>query len=344
MRRPRRACPVARLALRASLAELVVALTLSSMDERLRPRNGAPGAHEARHRSTALVTGASSGIGHATVAELVRDGFLVFAAVRKPRDGEALRAIHGSSVVPVEIDVTDSASIVTAKQVVTERLSGRGLDGLVNNAGIGVSAPVECIPLDVLRHQFEVNVFGQVAVTQAFLPLIRQAHGRIVNTGSVGGHVTIPFGGALCASKAAFRSLNDAMRLELHPFGIAVVMVEPGGIRTPAIEKTLGNVDEVLGTLPPEGAARYGGMLREFIRRTYEREQHASPPEVVARAIHHALTTKRPHARYAVGKDATRLMLMSRLLPDGLLDRIRFRLFGVPDRLAVDPASASTGP
>ncbi|MGZ3438059.1 MAG: SDR family oxidoreductase [Polyangia bacterium] len=283
---------------------------------------------------TALVTGTSSGIGRATVAELVRGGYFVFAAVRKPTDGESLRAEHGGDVLPVELDVTDGASIVAAQKIVAQHLAGGGLDGLVNNAGIGISAPVECIPLDVLRHLFEVNVIGQIAVTQAFLPLIHQARGRIVNTGSVGGHVTIPFGGALCASKAAFGSLNDAMRLELHPFGIHVVMIEPGGIHTPAIEKTLGDIDGILGRLPRQGVARYGAMLREFTRRTYEREQHGSPPEVVARAIHHALTAKRPHARYSVGKDAASLMLASRLLPDGLLDRIRYRLFGVPNRLA----------
>jgi NAD(P)-dependent dehydrogenase (short-subunit alcohol dehydrogenase family) len=288
---------------------------------------------ERQGERSALVTGASSGIGRATVAELVRGGVLVFAAVRKPKDAERLRADFGERVVPVELDVTDEGAIAEAAALVGARVGERGLDGLVNNAGIGVSAPVESLPVDLLREQFEVNVFGQIAVIQAFLPLVRRAHGRIINVGSVGGHLTIPFGGPLCASKAAFRLLNDALRLELHPFGIPVVMIEPGGIKTPAVDKTLGDADGVLQRLLPGGAARYGAMLREFMRRAYAREQRGSPPEMVARAIHRALTDAHPHARTFVGKDARRLMLASRLLPDALLDRIRMRLFGVSDHV-----------
>ena len=137
-------------------------------------------------------------------------------------------------------------------------------------------------------------MFGQIAVTQAFLPLIREARGRIVNMGSIGSHITMPFGGALCATKSAFRALNDALRLELHPFGVHVAMVEPASIRTPAVDKTLGDAEGAVRQLPPEGAARYAGMLRDFIRRSHEREQHGSPPEVVAQAVHHALTAARP--------------------------------------------------
>ncbi len=287
---------------------------------------------------SALVTGASSGIGHATVGELVRGGFFVFAAVRKQKDADRLHAEHGSRVRPVQLDVTDGAAIAAAVDVVERERGGRGLDALVNNAGIGVTAPIEYIPLDLLRRQFEVNVFGQIAMTQAFLPLLRRAGGRIVNIGSVGGHITLPFGGALCASKHAFRSLDDALRLELHPFGIDVVMIEPGGIRTPAVDKTLGDVDGMLARLPAEGVARYGSVVREFARRAYAREaQHGSPPDVVARAVHRALVARRPRPRYAVGKDARRLLWMARLLPDAILDRVRRRLFGLPDRLT--PAS-----
>ena len=216
-------------------------------------------------------------------------------------------------------------------------LSGRGLDALVNNAGIGVVAPVEHIRLEVLRRLFEVNVFGQVAVTQAFLPLIRRARGRIVNMGSVGSHIAIPFGGALCGSKSAFRSLNDALRLELHPFGIHVAMIEPGSIRTPAVDKTLGDVERAIGELPPEGVARYADMLRRFMQRGYEREQNGSAPEVVAEAVLHAVTAKQPRATYPVGKDATLLVTMPRLLPASLLDRIRYRLFGIPASIAAPP-------
>jgi NAD(P)-dependent dehydrogenase (short-subunit alcohol dehydrogenase family) len=279
---------------------------------------------------TVVITGASSGIGRAAAAELVRAGFRVFAGVRRAADAEALRAELGDALLPLTLDVTDAARIAAAVAAVTAEVGDRGLDGLVNNAGIGVSMPVEDAPLEVLRQQFEVNVFGQIAVTQAFLPLIRRARGRVVNTGSVGSYVTIPFGGLLCASKAALRSLNDALRLELHPFGIHVAIVEPGAMYTPGVEKTLGDVEETIRRLPPAGAARYGAMLREFTRRSYARERQGSPPAVAARAILHALTDDPPRIHYPAGEHARALSLLPRLLPDGLLDRIRFRLFGLP--------------
>jgi NAD(P)-dependent dehydrogenase (short-subunit alcohol dehydrogenase family) len=279
--------------------------------------------------STVFITGASSGIGRAAAAELGRMGFYVFAGVRRLEDADRLRGEIGDQIIPVAIDVTDGATISAAAALVAERLGDRGLDGLVNNAGISTATPIEYAPLDVLRHEFDVNVFGQIAVTQAFLPLLRKAHGRIVNIGSVGSHVTIPFGGLLCATKSAFNSLNDALRLELHPFGMHVAMIEPGSIYTPGVEKTLGDVEDTIRKLPPEGASRYGDMLRRFIRRAYERERQGSPPEIVAHAIHHALTARRPHIRYPVGENAWMLVTMPRLLSDRILDRIRFRLFGL---------------
>jgi NAD(P)-dependent dehydrogenase (short-subunit alcohol dehydrogenase family) len=293
-------------------------------------------------RKAVVVTGASSGIGRATAVELTRAGFYVFAGVRKPEDGHRLRAECGDQLVPLTMDVTDAAAIAAAVATVTELLGDGGLDGLVNNAGVGLTVPVEYVALDDLRREFEVNVFGQIAVTQAFLPLLRKARGRIVNTGSVGSHITMPFGSLICATKAAFSSLSDALRLELHPFGIHVAMVEPGSINTPAVEKTLGDVEDVIRKLPVEGAARYGRMLREFTRRAYERERHGSPPEVVAHAIHHALTAKRPRTRYPVGESAWMLVTIPRLLSDRLLDRIRFRLFGMSSRFgaALAPAPA----
>lgn len=281
-----------------------------------------------------MITGASSGIGHASALRLAGSGFVVFAGVRKPEDGERLRREGGERVIPVAIDVTDAASIAAAVATVQSHLDGHGLDALVNNAGIGLAAPVEYMHPDALRKQFDVNVFGQIAVIQAFLPLIREARGRIVNMGSVGSHITIPFGGALCATKSAFRSLNDALRLELHPSGIEVVMIEPASIRTPAVDKTLGDPEGAVRALPPEGVARYGELLRAFMKRSYDEEQHGSPPEVVADAVHQALTAAHPRARYPVGKNSTLLTVMPRWLPDGLLDRVRYRLFKIPSHSA----------
>jgi len=275
---------------------------------------------------TVVITGTSSGIGRASAARLARAGFRVFAGIREEADAQSLRA-EDPAIVPITIDVTDPASIASAKHQLEGELDG--LDGLVNNAGIGLTAPMEHVPLDVLRQQFEVNVFGQIAVTQALLPLIRRSRGRIVNMGSVGSHIAIPFGGVLCGSKSALSAMNDALRLELRPFGIHVCLIEPGAINTPAVDKTLGDVERIVQALPPDGRDHYAAMLREFTRRAYERERAGSPPEVVARAVHHALTASKPNIRYPVGKDARVLVTMPRLLPDRWLDAIRLRLFGM---------------
>jgi NAD(P)-dependent dehydrogenase (short-subunit alcohol dehydrogenase family) len=282
-----------------------------------------------RPQMSFVVTGASSGIGRATALLLVQRGHRVFAGVRREEDASSLRTEGGPGLEPILLDVTDTASIAAAAAEVRSRQAGRGLDGLVNNAGIGVTAPVEHIALDVLRRQFEVNVFGQVAVTQAFLPLVRAARGRIVNIGSVGAHITIPFGGALCGSKSAFNALGDALRMELAPSGIKVCTIEPGSIATPAVDKTLGGVEAALGALPPDGRARYGAMLRAFTARARQREATGSSPEVVARAVLHALTSPRPRIRYVVGRDARLLVTLPRLLPDAWLDALRARVFGI---------------
>jgi NAD(P)-dependent dehydrogenase (short-subunit alcohol dehydrogenase family) len=276
-----------------------------------------------------VITGASSGIGRATALQLAAAGFQVFASVRKPSDAAALHAASAGKVTPIELDVTQKSSITAALRTVTEALGERGLDGLVNNAGIAIPGPVEYLSDDALRSQFEVNTFGQIAVIQAFLPLIRRARGRIINIGSVGSHMAVPFGGALCSSKAAFSLLSDALRLELRPDGIHVCLIEPGAIHTPAVDKTLGDADGAVASLPPEGRARYEPALRDFIRHGLAREIHGSAPEIVAQTIERALTEKRPRPRYAVGAHARGMVTLSRLLPDRLLDQARLRALGL---------------
>jgi NAD(P)-dependent dehydrogenase (short-subunit alcohol dehydrogenase family) len=277
----------------------------------------------------AVVTGASSGIGRATALLLVKRGFQVFGGVRKQADGHALQDDAGSKLVPVIMDVTDATSVTNAARDVSAQAGARGLDGLVNVAGIGISGPLEYVSPDDLREVFEVNVFGQIAVTQVFLPMIRKARGRIVNISSVGAHIAIPFGGVLGASKSAFGSLSDSLRLELRPFGIRVCVIEPASIHTPAVEKTLGDVEGLIRSLPPEGEQRYGNMLRNFNKRAYAREMNGSPPEVVAQAVLHALTARRPKIRYVVGKGSTPLSILPKLLPERLMDSLETELFGL---------------
>ena len=292
------------------------------------------------NRKTALVTGASSGIGRASVARMVQAGWQVFASVRKEKDASQLRSEFGDSVMPVLLDVTDREMIVGAERQVATTLDGQGLRGLVNVAGVGRVAAVEYMNETELREVFEINLFGQIAVTQAFLPLLRSARGRIVNITSVGARIAIPFGSLINASKSAFAIFSDTLRLELHPFGIHVSAIEPGAINTPAVEKTLGDVEAVIHDLPATGAAQYGEMLRGFAQRAYEREKHGSPPDVVAQAVHHALTAGRPRTRYRVGKHAKLLAALAAILPDRMLDAVRFRITGMPSEFGA-MASAS---
>src|SRR5215469_1157954 len=211
---------------------------------------------------TVVITGASSGIGRAAVSRMAKARWSVFATVRKEQDGDQLRSDFGASVTPVILDVTERPSVGAAAERVASLLEGAGLDGLVNVAGVGRVRPVEYMTHDDLQEIFDINVFGQIDVSRAFLPLLRKARGRIVNITSIGAHIAIPFGSLINASKSAFGILNDTLRLELHPFGIHVAVVEPGAIKTPAVDKTLGDVEAVIRNLPANGVAQYGAMLR----------------------------------------------------------------------------------
>lgn len=275
-----------------------------------------------------VVTGASSGIGEACALRLDSLGFRVFAGVRRPADGEALRARASAWLTPVRVDVTDADSIRAMAAAVAEQhppaagARGSGLAGLVNNAGIAVAAPLEFVPLDELRRQLEVNVVGQLAVTQALLPLLRRGRGRIVNIGSIGGRTTLPLLGPYSASKYAMEALTDALRLELKPWGIAVSIVEPGTIRTPIWDRSLAAGDELLDRLPPETLQRYGRLIEAVRRRALASARRGTPPEAVADAVVHALTSPRPRTRYLVGRDARLRLALQQCLPDRVRDRL----------------------
>ena len=269
-----------------------------------------------------VATGASSGISEACALRLDGLGFRVFAGVRGQQDGDALRRKASERLAPVMLDVTDPLSVQSASDSVAAATGGVGLAGLVNNAGTAVAAPLEFLPLGELRRQLEVNVVGQIAVTQAFLPLLRQGSGRIVNIGSVSGRIASPLLGAYTASKFAMEGLTDTLRRELSPWGVAVSIVEPGRIATPIWEKSLKVADELLDALPRRALELYGPAIEEVRSGALEAARWGAPPEKVARAVEHALTAKRPRTRYPVGPDARVGALLVRLLPDPLLDRI----------------------
>lgn len=277
-----------------------------------------------------VVSGASTGIGAACALHLDGLGFRVFAGVRKPGDGEALSRRASPRLVPLALDVTDPASIASATDAVARTVGPAGLYGLVNNAGIVVAGPLELLPPAELRRLFEVNVIGQVAVTQAFLPLLRRARGRIVNMSSISGRMATPLLGPYAASKFALEALTDALRLELQPWGITVSLVEPGAVATPIWEKSRVAGQELAKAVPPEGWELYATAIAAVQRAAAQAARGAIPAEVVARAVAHALTAEKPKTRYLVGRDARVRAAFAALLPDRLRDRLVTRLLRLP--------------
>src|SRR5918996_2317979 len=213
-----------------------------------------------------LVTGASTGIGEATARHLGERGHRVFAGVRKSSDGERLRAAGNGRVTPVELDVTDQSQIEEVVGAIAAEVESDGLLGVVNNAGIALGGPVEFLELDDWRRQFDVNVFGLLAVTKQVLPLIRKARGRIVLVGSIGGRLASPFLAPYSASKFALEAIADSLRVELHPFGIRVALIEPGAVKTEIWEKGRATADELEQELPPEALERYGSVIEKARR------------------------------------------------------------------------------
>lgn len=267
-----------------------------------------------------LVTGSAKGIGAAVVDRLSRLGLVVYAGVRRDEDAERWRQFTDGDVRPLLIEVTDEASIQRAAAGIRDTLGQGKLIGLVNNAGIAVAGPLEFLPISELRRQLEVNVVGQIAVTQAMLPLLRESKGRIVNIGSISGRSALPMTGAYAASKFALEALTDALRVELIPAGIDVAIVEPGVIATPIWETSIKSADEVLKQMPPEALTYYGRII-DAVRARASGGVGGLPPSVVADAVLHALTARRPKTRYLIGKDA-RARILFQTLPDRVRDRI----------------------
>lgn len=279
-----------------------------------------------------VITGASTGIGEACALRLDRAGWRVFAGVRKEADAQRLKGAASDRLTPLTLDVTNEAQIEAAAKMVDEAVGEAALSGLVNNAGVSINGPLEYLTSDDLRKQFEVNVVGQIAVTRAFLELIRKGHGRIVNIGSIGGKFATPFLGPYCASKHAMEALSDSLRQELRPWGIHVALVEPGSIRTEIWEKGQRGADEFEKNAPEEAMMSYGkafNALREAARKF---EAAGIPPDRVARAVEHALTSGRPRTRYIVGFDATVQRVLAAIVPDKVLDTLTARQLGLPSK------------
>jgi NAD(P)-dependent dehydrogenase (short-subunit alcohol dehydrogenase family) len=262
---------------------------------------------------TVVVTGASTGIGAATARELARRGFHVLAGVRRTKDADALRA---PGIEPVILDITEPGHIAElAARVDTLR-------ALVNNAGISVNAPVEALPLDEWRRLFEVNLFGHVAVTQALLPALLRDTGRVINISSVGGKIAMATYGPYAGTKFAMEAVSDALRRELAPSGVRVVVVEPGGVRTEMADRGIATTSGLAAAMSPEHQQRYGPLVRAVIKQATAFTASGTSAEDAAKVIAKAVTTAKPRARYTIGRDAALLTRLSRILPDRLLDRV----------------------
>ncbi|TNF35466.1 MAG: SDR family oxidoreductase [Gammaproteobacteria bacterium] len=277
-----------------------------------------------------LVSGASTGIGRATALYLARqEGFQVFAGVRTARDAELFKQENVSNLTPVMLDVTDEQSIRRIAQRINKLTDGKGLYALVNNAGVSLSSPQELVTMQHIRAQFDVNVFGLMQLTAACLPMIRANQGRIVNVSSGAGRMATPLMGTYSASKFAVEGLSDALRVELRPWKIPVVVIEPGFVQSDIHGKNDADMEGLLANMPKDAPAEYRSMLEAFLGMNRKLIPKATAAEVVAQTIGMALTIDCPATRYAVGADAKLMKLLYRILPDRIKDLMFAKAIGL---------------
>jgi NAD(P)-dependent dehydrogenase (short-subunit alcohol dehydrogenase family) len=272
-----------------------------------------------------LITGTSRGIGRAVALRMAAAGWDVLAGVRSPADGDELAAAAPGRITTVELDVTNPNHIAALDATLPEQL-----DAVVNNAGIVVGGALETLPIDELRQQLEVNVVGQVAVTQAVLPRLRKSRGRIVFVSSVNGVISSPMVGAYSASKFAIEAVGDALRVELRPWAIRVSLVQPTQIDTDIWRNAPAVLEQTLGTMSAEHRVLYARHI-EGLRKAIPRSQKmAAPVEDAVKAVERALTAKRPKARYFPNANARGAAALARFAPSPVLDRVLGATSGVP--------------
>jgi NAD(P)-dependent dehydrogenase (short-subunit alcohol dehydrogenase family) len=290
----------------------------------------------------AVVTGASSGIGYATVRTLAERGFHVLAGVRSETDAQRL---SGQNVEGVTLDITNPAHVAAIARRIGNDAAGRPLAALVNNAGVALNAPIETLPIEEWRRHFEVNFFGHVAVTQALLPALVAGRGRVVNISSIGGRVAFPTYGAYAASKFALEAVSDVLRREVGRYGVHVIVIEPGTVNSAMWGKGLTNIQEVAAAFAAGASdaekARYSDLLAAMTKQAEAnvRNGNGVDPARVAAVIADAIQARRPRTRYLVGRDAKLLARITAVLPDRTFDRVVARNLGL--RKPSAPTAAS---
>jgi len=265
-----------------------------------------------------LVTGASRGIGRATAVLLGRMGLTVYGTVRSDGDATQLSEVTNGRVMPLTCDVTDAVSVKAMAQELWRRTGETGLAGLVNNAGIAVAGPLEVLPTEAWREQFEVNVLGVVRVTRALLPLLRLGGGRIVSISSTSGLIAIPYLGPYGASKAALDRISEILRIELRPWGIPVSVIHPGLVDTGAPGRFLEAAEELLLAADPEVRRLYSPYITRMRALAHDRVVGGMPPERVAQVIARALLARRPRRVYRIGLEAHALAAVAQWMPGWL--------------------------
>lgn len=275
-----------------------------------------------------MITGAAAGIGAACSSRLATLGFQVFAGVRRQESLLTLRERGAERVTPVLLDTTKKETIAAAREQIAATVGDAGLAGLINNAGIAVSGPIEFVPIDDLRRQFETNVYGVVAVTQAFLPLLRQGRGRIINVGSASGRLAAPFAGPYAASKFALRAITDALRLELRTWDLPVCAIEVGPVATGIWDKSRVDLDDRWESMTPTARELYDPLFRAIRRGAEDRAKSGIDVDDVVAAVVRAMTSLKPRTRYLVGMVARQTSIVS-LLPDPLRDWVVLRHLGL---------------
>ncbi len=277
-----------------------------------------------------VVTGASTGIGRATALLLDKKGYRVFAGVRKQADGKSLADEASDRLTPITIDVTKDRSIKAARDKVQRAVGKDGLVGLVNNAGVGGGGPIEFMPLDSFRDTLEVNLVGQIAVTQAFMSQIRKAKGTVVFIASIGGRIATPFLSPYNASKFGIEALGESLRAEVKPWGIDVTVVEPGSIDTAIWAKGADTANDQLKGLSPAARRLYGKQLTRFGEVLGETADRGIHPDKVAKVILKAIRLDKPKHRYLVGTDAKVAARLKGTLPERTFSKMVARQTKMP--------------